>query len=369
MNHYDFFGVSRDASNEEIKNAYKLMAKKYHPDVSEGCSDFAHEKMQKINAAYDVLSDNALREEYDYSLWLEDRANQNARYDDEFKDFVPRDSRTNPQENPTPWQKFYKKSGKPKFVTFKYSLKIKAIVLIVMPVITLFVIIGLITNAANMANILDRIYGRGTPAEVTKMFFNSIKEGDFEQVMRLASSALDNQSTSMTRLITVITRVYNFTYDGISFGEIWFETTTQELSFKVGRTERFGFSGAEVTVEVTSLNVEKIFVLAELRIQEAIYADTPKPILRQAINEQNLSLVAQVYKEYMSDIAIGLFDTDDEYLTAAFVLYFGRPANNWLVRGADDIDSLRNILLGGFGEHTDLNTYVTIDWLDVLNIT
>lgn len=51
---YTVLGVSHDASEAEIKTAYKTLAKKYHPDVT-GASPEAASRMQEINAAYDEI--------------------------------------------------------------------------------------------------------------------------------------------------------------------------------------------------------------------------------------------------------------------------------------------------------------------------
>ncbi len=51
---YQVLGVSRDASDEEIKRAYRRLAKKYHPDVNPGDAEAAR-KMQEINAAYEQI--------------------------------------------------------------------------------------------------------------------------------------------------------------------------------------------------------------------------------------------------------------------------------------------------------------------------
>ena len=52
---YQVLGVSRDASDEEIKRAYRRLAKKYHPDMNPGHEEEAAKKMNEINAAYDQI--------------------------------------------------------------------------------------------------------------------------------------------------------------------------------------------------------------------------------------------------------------------------------------------------------------------------
>ena len=54
---YSVLGVSRDASDDEIKRAYRELARKYHPDKYAGSdlADLAEEKMKEINAAYDEI--------------------------------------------------------------------------------------------------------------------------------------------------------------------------------------------------------------------------------------------------------------------------------------------------------------------------
>jgi len=53
---YEVLGVSRDASDEEIKKAYRTLARKYHPDLNPDDKD-AERKMNEINAAYEQIKD------------------------------------------------------------------------------------------------------------------------------------------------------------------------------------------------------------------------------------------------------------------------------------------------------------------------
>ncbi|MSN95999.1 DnaJ domain-containing protein [Campylobacter sp. FMV-PI01] len=60
---YETLGVSKNASNEDIKKAYRRLARKYHPDINK--EKEAEEKFKEINAAYEILSDESKRKQYD----------------------------------------------------------------------------------------------------------------------------------------------------------------------------------------------------------------------------------------------------------------------------------------------------------------
>lgn len=64
MDYYEVLGISKTATEDEIKTAYRSLAKKYHPDMNQGDKN-AEEKFKKINEAYTVLSDPEKRKLYD----------------------------------------------------------------------------------------------------------------------------------------------------------------------------------------------------------------------------------------------------------------------------------------------------------------
>ena len=61
--YYKILDVKRDASEAEIKQSYRRLARKYHPDVSKEAN--AEERFKELGEAYEVLKDAAKRKSYD----------------------------------------------------------------------------------------------------------------------------------------------------------------------------------------------------------------------------------------------------------------------------------------------------------------
>ena len=82
---YKILGVKKDATEAEIKKAYRKLALKWHPDKNPNNREEAEEKFKKINEAYSVLSDKNKRNQYDHGGMNFDFGGFNA--EDIFKDF------------------------------------------------------------------------------------------------------------------------------------------------------------------------------------------------------------------------------------------------------------------------------------------
>ena len=65
--YYQMLGVSQDADSTTIKNAFRKLAKKYHPDINPGNAE-AEKMFKDVNEAYSVLSDEGKRAKYDREL-------------------------------------------------------------------------------------------------------------------------------------------------------------------------------------------------------------------------------------------------------------------------------------------------------------
>jgi len=63
--YYKILGISRSASEQDIKKAYRKLAMQYHPDRNSGKEEWANEKFKEINEAYAVLGDPEKRGQYD----------------------------------------------------------------------------------------------------------------------------------------------------------------------------------------------------------------------------------------------------------------------------------------------------------------
>ena len=120
MDYYEELEISRNASAETIKAAYRSMCKKYHPDTYQGDSEFAAKKIKRIYSAFDVLSNQEKKSVYDAEYDLRKRMNVK---DENEKQEVPPDDRKP------------KKELNPMFKGFTIGLIVIAVILIALVLI------------------------------------------------------------------------------------------------------------------------------------------------------------------------------------------------------------------------------------------
>lgn len=90
IDYYDLLGVTKDATEEEIKKTFREKVKMYHPDVNK--SEDAHNIMITLNDAKEILLDPLKRERYDYDLAMEedlkeDTHSKQENVNDEYKEY------------------------------------------------------------------------------------------------------------------------------------------------------------------------------------------------------------------------------------------------------------------------------------------
>lgn len=132
MNYYEILEVSVNASQEVIKNAYRALIKKYHPDSYTGNKQYAEEMIKKINEAYENLSDENKRLLYDYDEGF--KVNPNVSLDEIVEDDIIK-KEVNVKDN-----KNYKEFKIEEFIK-------KHKVLVVISIIVIFILAFLIGNA------------------------------------------------------------------------------------------------------------------------------------------------------------------------------------------------------------------------------
>ena len=115
MNYYEVLRVPSTASVNEIKNAYKKLVKRYHPDVYEGNKLFAETKIKEINEAYETLSEKRRKAEYDAELNYQ-------KYEPTKEDFV----KTYSKDDINRYRDFYNRTKNAEKVEQKPKIKLKS---------------------------------------------------------------------------------------------------------------------------------------------------------------------------------------------------------------------------------------------------
>lgn len=175
--YYEILGVSKNATTDEIKKAYRSLAFKYHPDRNPGDA-VAEEKFKQISAAYDVLGDEAKRRNYDlggYSESASANANSSAQYqqrqyqytyqnpfgDENFWQWfggANRQNETNKKYNQQYDTQDYKKRTKSSYKSMLFSKSLQTLAALLMFRISFFIPFGFFICLGVMINGISGIF-------------------------------------------------------------------------------------------------------------------------------------------------------------------------------------------------------------------
>lgn len=99
-NYYQILEVDKNASFEVVEKAYKTLVKKYHPDLQESSlKNDSEEKLKLINEAYEVLSDEEKRKNYDLALQQEEIEKEKIKEEAIYKNFSNSSLESNEQKD------------------------------------------------------------------------------------------------------------------------------------------------------------------------------------------------------------------------------------------------------------------------------
>jgi len=153
LTYYELLNIKENASHKDIKNAYRVLAKKYHPDTYKGNKSIAEEKMKLINEAYDVLSNSDSRKNYDECINVnkseiikEENSNEQSYYNyetGEYKSPDPRDADYRDYYNYSPYNEEFDLQNDYDFSKLKLLFN-KSIVKFSLFVIFIFVMLVLV---------------------------------------------------------------------------------------------------------------------------------------------------------------------------------------------------------------------------------
>ena len=109
--YYSVLGISKNATQEEIKKAYRNLAFKYHPDRNPDNKE-AEEKFKKISEAYDVLGDEKKRAEYDrFGSAGSSYNSENSYYQNNYQNYYQQQSYSNPFGSEDSFWQWYNSSA------------------------------------------------------------------------------------------------------------------------------------------------------------------------------------------------------------------------------------------------------------------
>lgn len=324
MTYYDLLEIQPSASEEVIKMAYKALVKKYHPDVYKGDKDYAEEMIQKINAAYEILSDKEKRSMYDREIGIECANNKNLKQ----SEVVKREKTKVKTEE--------KESFGCKVIYIGFSM-LQAIISVfkyLLGIVILYFLIGWMTGnlrewnenivyyskvVIHFVNNIDiaKKYEEGSPEQAIQEYIEAVFEGDEYAALHKIVASNDGLNTMTVGIVKIFRQ---FQQDEV-FAEMFLDMKNADYSIEKGEENQY-------IVTVTTCDYEMI----------ANQVD------------DNLSSEAYVKRQIERRVKIA-----EKNLKKEFIVYMKKSDGKWYITEFQDskqvIDSLTGNLLGNVFEN------------------
>lgn len=319
MTYYDLLEIQPSASEEVVKMAYKALVKKYHPDVYKGDNEYAEAMIQKINVAYEILSDKEKRSKYDREIGIE-CANR--------KDFKEREVAS--REKATVKAEETESLGfKVIYIGFSMLQAIISVFKYLLGIVILYFLIGWMTGnlrewnenivyyskvVIHFVNNIDiaKKYEEGTPEQAIQEYIEAVFDGDEYTALH----KIDASNDGLNNMTVGIVKIFRQFQQDEVFAELFQDMKNAEYTIEEGEENQY-------IVTVTTCDYEMI----------ANQVD------------DNLSSEAYVRRQIEKRVKIA-----EKNLKKEFIVYMKKTDGQWYIGEFQDskqvIDSLTGNLLG-----------------------
>lgn len=345
IDYYKILNVSQNASLDEIKKAYRKLAKKYHPDNYDGSEKEASEHMSRINEAYDVLMDESKRFLYEENCRQEKSCNKSTSNRNTTTDnSAPRKETSSPKEEPISHEKsssstedttFHEepitssthKTEKPKgCVSGCFSKIIKCCLFLV---IAFFLVrhFNLFDIDKPLIDEVDSILNANkedsneSPDGCINSYFNSLRESNINAANEIISdSSYDESAKTIVEI-----------YQSIRKDDKYYLLFKEILNFNIHIDDiNYNANKTKAVISVTIQNIDCYGFMAYL-ISSCNSEDTFESLSQEELN-------ALIYD---------MMENKKSYMTASVCIFEVEKSDElWKISNIDDVNAMISILIG-----------------------
>lgn len=333
IDYYKILNISPDASSNDIRKAYRKLAKKYHPDNYNGSEKEASEYMSVINEAYDTLADERARFFYD-TEYKREKSSENTPPDTD----TPTHTHPSNKEANSPMddvESTPKENAPHKDGCISGCLS-KIIEYIVFGAIILFLINHfhmvdkirpLIENASNILNI-NKNNSDNSPEGCINCYFNALQTNDIDKAtVMFADTSYDKYTKTVQDIYNAIREddMYYLLFKGIRN----FDFTINDVKYNEDKTA--------ATISVTVQNINCYAFILDLILE--CDSDEPDYLSQEEID-------SLIYKK---------LDDKENYLSDFTCTFTVKNMDSvWKISNIDDMQELSSILIGNTDKLAEL---------------